>query len=57
MGNHSGALFLHHRLGEHATHPIAHPPSRLALLLLVAGPATQATRNDAARPNPSSINV
>jgi hypothetical protein len=39
MGNHSGALFWHHRLGEHATHPIARRPSRLALLLLVAGPA------------------
>jgi hypothetical protein len=34
-----GADFSHHQMGEHATHPIAPLPSRLALLLLVAGPA------------------
>jgi hypothetical protein len=44
MGNHSGALFLHHPLGEHATHPIAPLPSRLALLLLVAGLALRPRR-------------
>jgi hypothetical protein len=36
---HFGANFSDHQMGEHATHPIARPPSRLALLLLVAGPA------------------
>jgi hypothetical protein len=32
-----GANVSRHQVGEHATHPIAHPPSCLALLLLVAG--------------------
>jgi hypothetical protein len=39
MGNHACALFWHHPLGVYATQPIARPPSSLALLLLVAGPA------------------
>jgi hypothetical protein len=34
-----GAQFSLPQMGERATHPIARPPSRLALLLLVAGPA------------------
>jgi hypothetical protein len=41
---HFGAIFSHHQLGEHATHPIARPPSHLALLLLVAGPALRPRR-------------
>jgi hypothetical protein len=44
MGNHFGALSLHHQLAEHATHPIARLPSRLALLLLVAGRALRPRR-------------
>jgi hypothetical protein len=32
-----GADLSHHQMGEHATHPIVRLPSRLALLLLVAG--------------------
>jgi hypothetical protein len=41
---HFGANFSDHQMGEHATHPIARPPSRLALLLLVAGPALRPRR-------------
>jgi hypothetical protein len=41
---HFGAHFSHHQMGESATRPIARPPSRLALLLLVAGPALRPRR-------------
>jgi hypothetical protein len=41
---HLGANFSHHQLGERATHPIARLLSRLALLLLVAGPALRPRR-------------
>jgi hypothetical protein len=41
---HFGSHFSHHQMGEHATHPIARPPSRLALLLLVAGLALRPRR-------------
>jgi hypothetical protein len=38
------ADFSHHQMGEHATRPIACLPSRLALLLLVAGLALRPRR-------------
>jgi hypothetical protein len=41
---HFDANFSHCQLGEHATHPIARLPSRLALLLLVAGLALRPRR-------------
>jgi hypothetical protein len=44
MSLHFGANFSHHQMGEHATRPIARLPTRLALLLLVAGPALRPRR-------------